>query len=194
MFARLASTAVRVHVDDLATGRLPPRCAITGHPSTDLVPVEERAREFRTGWLLLLFFGPFGIAAIVLLYLFARPGRGAGGLVPMHDSAIDAYNDCLRAGRRWALTLGIGFVAALGLTLVAGSTGQTWLTSFFGIVAGVAALSAIASLFVAESIADRRWISVELDGSGRWALLRGVHPEFAQDVIESARHDERSRR
>ncbi len=194
MFARPASTAVRVHVDDLAVGHLPPLCAITGRPSTDLVHFEEQAREFRAWWLLLLLFGPFGIAAIVLLYLFARPGRGAGGLIPLHDSAIDAYNDLLRAGRRWALTFGIGFVAALGLTIIGGNTDQPSLTAAFGTLAAIAAVAAISSLFIAEAIAQRRWLSLELDGSGRWVLVRGVHPDFARSVIETARRAEQRAR
>lgn len=193
MSTRPTSTAVRVHVDDLAVGRLPQLCAITGRPSTELVHFEEQSREFRAGWLVLLLLGPIGVAAIVALYLFSRPGRGAGGLIPLHDDAIEAYNTCLLAGRRWALTFAAGFVVAFVLTVVGGNTGQDWLSSTFGVFAAIAAIAAIGSLFVAETIASRRWITLELDGSGRWVLLRGVHPGFAHSVVQTARRDERSR-
>ena len=85
-------------------------------------------------------------------------------------------------------------VAAAPSTIIGAQAGQGWFAPMLGSVAFTLAVAAVGSLFVAEWIAQRRWISLELDGSGRWVLLRGVHPEFARSVVETVRRDaERSR-
>lgn len=53
------------------------------------------------------------------------------------------------------------------------------------------ALAAVAGGLVAYAIAfrvmGRRWVVVELDGSGRWAVLSNVHPLFVAAVWERYR-------
>lgn len=184
---------MRVHVDDLAVGRFPPRCAITGRPSTDLVHFEASGRELRAGWLLLLLLGPVGVAAIVSLYLFSGPGRRAGGLIPLHDDAIATYNGRLLAGRRWARRLGLASAAAIVLLLIGAQTGQTWYPPVLGTVAAGLALAAIGSLVVSAGLARSSWLTLQLDGSRRWVLVQGVHPGFAHAVVATAREREGSR-
>lgn len=58
-----------------------------------------------------------------------------------------------------------------------------------GFAIGIIVAGSAASL-AARAVARWRWVDVELDGSGRWAVLVGVHPRFAAAVREARRQEQ----
>jgi hypothetical protein len=173
---------VRVSVDDLAIGHLPPVCVKTGRRSDHLVPVEGSEAGFQPWWLLLLLLGPVGILAIVVLWATSsRPSR-VGGHVPVSAVALGAAEAATRLSRTAFVTSLVGLVAGIAL-LVGPGVGVAVPAPAAG-VAGVVVVVSLAVGVVAASVARRRWVDVRLDGSGRWALLGDVHPSFAAAVRE----------
>lgn len=170
-----STVRLRVSVDDLALGRFPAVCVKSGKPAETQVEIESSDGGFQPWWLLLILLGPLGILGIAGLWAIGRRPNRVGGLVPVSHHALDQYNGAVTASYRlFAVTI-VGIIAGLVLIPVGGG----------GLTAGVALivmLLGLASVLVARAVARHKWVDVELDGSGRWAVLIGVHPDFASAV------------
>lgn len=172
-----ASARAQVHVDDLVIGRLPPVCAITGEPTTELVEVESSRGGFQPWWLLLLFLGPLGIAAIAVLYVLGGRVERVSGTLPVSPAALAHYNAAVSVAQRTAIALAVLVVGGFaGLLLLDFRSSLPAL-----VVAGLAVLCVIV-LLGANAVAPSRWIDLSLDGSGRWVTVERAHPKFAEAV------------
>ncbi len=176
----------QVHVDDLVVGRVPPVCAITGVPTTNLVPVESARGGFQAWWLLLLFLGPLGIAAIAILYVLGGRTDQVSGVLPISPDAVEHYNAAVRLSRRAVLALVA--VIAFGLLLL----GLVDRAALGGPAIALAVVGGSAAVvwFGASIVAPSRWVDLRLDGSGRWVTVEGAHPAFAAAVLERYRSDD----
>lgn len=177
----------RVHVDDLAVGRFPDVCAVTGVPTANRVPVESSRGGFQPWWLLLLVFGPLGIVAIVVLAVLGSRVERVGGLLPVSDQAIDAYNRSLRAARRASWAMGGAVVGGFGL-LVLARAGSPLLGA---LVLGTVVVCLIAHV-VLSMLASARWLDLRIDASGRWVTVDRAHAGFAQAVRSEQHREARS--
>lgn len=187
----------RVPVDDFVVGDLPMVCARTGRPADGLVGVESREGVFQIWWLLLVFLGPFGIVAIVLLWTLARrPGR-VGGSVPMTHEALADQNRIIGLAN-WAGVVPIVAFAAGVAILLSPSSSLAWLPFSHEAVAVallvVALVGGMAMMVVTSGLANRRRVTVRLDGSGRWVEIRNVHGDFARAVDRQVRARHAARR
>lgn len=171
---------VRVSVDDLAVGRFPPVCVKSGAPAQLRVAVESSDGGFQPWWLLLLLLGPLGIVAIAVLWAFGRRTNRVGGIVPISVGALDDYNRAAGAARVLFAVALAGSAAGVALAALASGRDVGLLTTAAVAVIVVGLLGSV----VAKAGARRRWVDIELDGSGRWAVLIGVHPEFQAAVSE----------
>lgn len=163
--------AVSVFVDDAIRGDLPRVCAKTGEP-TDLVI---RMRQPVGGGLLplawlLVFFGPPGWAALLLVVLLAPAQEYLTVRVPETEASFSRE----RLLERWRLVaLGAGvafpFLGILGV----GVFPLLWLAS------GAAFVIAAGALHWAVW---RQSIGVSIDVTRRWVTLTGVHPDFVEAV------------
>lgn len=177
LLRRTTPTRVQVYVDDLVLGRVPNVCAITGEPTTELVQVESSRGGFQPWWLLLLFLGPIGIAAIAVLYVLGGRTERITGALPISPAALDHYNAAVRLARRTTVLLVVIVVGGVaGLAVLDVRTSLPALL-FVGLVG-----SCVIVLLGANVIAPSRWIDLRLDGSGRWVTVERAHPTFATAV------------
>lgn len=180
----------RVALDDFVVGDLPMICARTGRPADGLVEVDSRESAFQGWWLLLLLAGPFGIVAIALLWAFSPRLHRVGGFVPMTHDALDEQNRAI-GWANWAGAIPvIAFLAGAALLAMPG-TYFDWLPGGTApsamLLLLVALLGGFVVLAVSSTVANRRRVSVVLDGSGRWVELRNVHTDFARAVNRQVR-------
>lgn len=184
---RSTFTAARIHVDDLATGRVPGVCFRTGGVPDTMVQVESAKGSFQPWWLLLLFLGPIGIIAIVALWALAPRHNSVGGILPISREALDSYNRAVNAVRRtvW-IGLGVG-IAAIVLSTGLARDGGDGLAAAIAIVGVVLIILALAGSVVGGAFTDGRWVDVQLDGSGRWATVDRVHPDFVAAAMAQYR-------
>lgn len=181
---------VRVPVDDLVMGDLPPVCARTGRGADGLVEVRSDESGFQVWWFFLLVFGPLGIVAIVILSALSRPGR-TSGLIPMSHQALAEQGRLVAIGN-WAWAIPPAALLAGGALLLA----PDLLGAAPAVGVGVLVLGLIGGFLVmsiASLLVGRRTVRVRLDGSGRWVELRNVHPSFAVAVDRQTRARHRAR-
>lgn len=176
-YAPVGSVA-RIHIDDLALGRGPDVCAVTGVPSQHRVEVSSREGGFSPWWLLLVFLGPIGWVGLALLLALARrPGR-VSGVLTICPEALDRYNAMVRLSTRSMATAMVSLLGGVfGLLVLQRAGVETATLAAIGIFA-VVAVSVVVALG-ASIAAPYRWIDLELDGSGRWVTVRRVHPTYA---------------
>ncbi|MDQ4134170.1 MAG: hypothetical protein M3179_13445 [Actinomycetota bacterium] len=179
---------VRVSVDDLAVGRFPEVCVKTGEPTRLHAQVEGSDGGFQGWWLLLLLLGPLGIVAVVLLWALGRRTNRVGGELPFSAAALENYNLAARMARAFATMALAGMALGVGALAIQKGTGAEFLGRVAIVMIVLGALASIA----ARVVAAWRWVDVDLDGSGRWAVLTGVHPEFAAAVRQQYRNERAS--
>ena len=159
---------VTVFVDDVVQGHLPYVCAKTGAPADGLERIE-RSIGGSGFWILLIFLGPIGWIALFALSLINS--RTLTVRIPMSFAAINHE----RMLRRTRMIAAIATIAAVvGAIAVKHQPGRG------GFVVLAAAAFLIAVVFhvrVQFAIVD-----VDLDASGRWVTLRGVHANFVHAV------------
>ena len=177
-----------VPVDDYVTGDLPAVCARSGAAADGLVEVRDSPAQ--AWWILLVFLGPIGIAAIAVLFALHQRRR-ITGFVPMTHGALAAQNRLHRVGTlAWLVPfalLGLGVVALL----VTGFGPFDRFVALGGLV--LLALAVVGGILVlggVEVLSARRAVHARLDGSGRWVEIRNAHPAF----VEAARQQTLDRR
>lgn len=159
---------VTVFVDDVVQGHLPYVCAKTGAPADGLERIE---KSMGGSWfsILLIFFGPIGWIALIALSVVGN--KTLTVRLPMSVAAIN-YERMLRRVRMVAALATIA--AGAGAIAVDQQPGR----------GGFVVLAAMAfALTVAFHVRVQfALIDVDLDASGRWVTLRGVHANFVKAV------------
>jgi hypothetical protein len=172
--------AVSVFVDDAILRRLPLVCAKTGKPTDQVIRMQRPVAGGISGWalVLLLFLGPIGLVALVVLAILSPGAEYLTVRVPQAPEAFD-HERRLERSRLASLIAGVALLAmgALGV----GMFPVLWL------VAGLAFLGAAAALH-GKVLGER--IGVSLDASRRWVTLTNVHPAF---VAAAQREDSAGR-
>ena len=163
--------AVSVFVDDAIRGRLPLVCATTGQPADLVVRMRQPVGGGMPGaaWLL-VFLGPVGIVALVVVALVCRAPEYLTVRVPQTEAAYQRER-LLGRLRSGACVLG---VATLAYGIV-----RPGLFPVMWLVLGVGFLLAGMGL---HAMVYFRTVGVGLDASRRWVTLTGVHPEFVRAV------------
>jgi hypothetical protein len=162
--------AVSVFVDDAVRGRLPLVCAKTGEPTDLMIRIrEEVGRSLGMAWLL-VFLGPPGWVALVLVSLMGANSEYLTVRIPETEWAYDREKT-LERFRLAAFAFGM-------LTIFYGIF-RPGLFPALWLVLGVAFLLAALALHI---IVQRQAIGIHLDASRRWVTLSGVHPSFVRAI------------
>lgn len=164
--------SVEVFVDDAVRGDLPYLCAKTGRPADGVQRMSVPVRTLGAAWLL-VFVGPIGW--IVLAVLATRGGDRLTVRLPWSHAAADAERSAARIRTMSLLVAAAALIADVGLGP--------------DVVLGVVFLLAIAAAAAWHLAVQFRRIGIDLDASGRWVILRGVAPEFADAVEDEQRRD-----
>jgi hypothetical protein len=161
--------AVSVFVDDAVRGRLPPVCVKTGEP-TDFVVLtrQEVGRSAGLAWLL-VFLGPPGWIALVLVTMMGSNSEYLTVRLPQTPAARNREN--LLERRRLAAIAGL-CIPMLGLVRP-GPFPLLWWALLAAVFATVVAL---------QVLITRQRIGIFLDASRRWVTLTRVHPDFVRAV------------
>lgn len=183
---------VAVFVDDAVRGTLPGVCVKDGVATADQMVVRDEVGDravLGLAWLLLLA-GPLGWLGLLIMST-ARSGRGEvlTVQVPMSEQAYQR----LLAGRRLrrrAVLVGVlgGLLALVALTSSNTTTGDAFQWRALGLIAALAVVGAILTLFIADHRLRNATIQVDLDASRRWVTLSRVHPAF---VAACQAHEQR---
>jgi len=173
---------VAVFVDDAVRGTLPGVCVKDGVATADQMVVRDEVGDravLGLAWLLLLA-GPLGWLGLLIMST-ARSGRGEvlTVQVPMSEQAYQR----LLAGRRLrrrAVLVGVlgGLLALVALTSSNRTTGDAFQWRALGLIAALAVVGAILTLFIADHRLRNATVQVDLDASRRWVTLSRVHPAF----------------
>jgi len=170
-------STVTVFVDDAVQGHLPMVGATDGAPAEGLHRIHTSIGG-SSGWLwLLIFLGPIGWILLIALSLAGGSGRDLMVRLPYTHDALRRE----RAMFRDAVVAGVVMVGAvIGLLAVGFATdsGSQVRHTLMVMLAVVAIGAAIATAALGFRYTLHR-PGIELDASGRWVTLRGVHPAFA---------------
>jgi uncharacterized protein YacL len=158
--------SVSVFVDDAVQGNLPGVCLRTGGPANRLVKHESGVGGAGAS-LLLIFLGPVGWIALVILATWRREVLTVW--LPYSDAAI-AREQLPRQVRTAGL---IGAVVSILLAVTMSSVAAIWVV--LAVLCGVAALVANIVLYWGAP-------GIRLDASRRWVTLTNVHADFAASV------------
>jgi hypothetical protein len=171
----------RVFVDDAVRGDLPDLCVKDGVPAGGgrLTLTEEVTGRGLGLWWLLVFLGPIGWIALVVVAAGSR-GETLTVTLPFGTDARERYLEA-RRGRRTVVAVGIPVGASL---LLASLLGAPPGFAVLGLV--VLGVTLVAGM-VFEYRIGQALVGVDLDASRRWVTLRAVHPAFARAVAESTR-------
>jgi hypothetical protein len=174
-----------IWIDDVVTGRLPAVCVKSGRPADTWVRDEAEVSGPSLWMLLLVFLGPIGWIALVVMLV---AGVGRQRITVELPFARDAL-DTLKAARTHRRRAGFG-VAVVGLVGVLSPLGGMSFGGITLIEALVAtAILAVVALAISHVRLSSLEVGVSLDASGRWVTLKGVSDEFAA----MARADQRRR-
>ena len=186
-------STVTVFVDDAVQGHLPMVGATDGAPAEGLHRIHTSIGG-SSGWLwLLVFFGPIGWILLIALSL-GGSGRDLMVRLPYTHDALrrerSMFRDAVVAGAVMVGAAVAAFVAYLGPT-PRSNVRETLML----LCAAIAVAAAIATAALGFRSTTHR-PGIELDASGRWVTLRGVHPAFADacSAAGSRRRDTLDRR
>jgi hypothetical protein len=171
---------VTVFIDDVVLGRLPSLCVKEGIPTQDRLTVRDATSGsgFGFGWLL-IFLGPIGWVGLFIMMAITR--SGVTGRLPFCEFAYRRLVILQRMQTVWLVAVGV-----LTLLAVAGLVVHRGTYTAASIALGTAAVAALVKAVFETRQLRRAEVHLELDTSGRWVTLSGVHPEFAAAVAEAA--------
>jgi len=183
-------SAVTVFVDDAVQGHLPMVGVSDGAPADGLHRIHQSIGG-TSGWaFLLLFLGPIGWIALVLVLVFGGSGRQLVVRLPYTRDGLEAER------RRFRTSV------VAGLVIVAATVG--WFATFIGptprsnvretlmLLCGAVAIGAVVATVVLAIRYSVARPGIELDASGRWVTLRHVSPAFVTACSERSRDRSRS--
>ena len=165
--------AVSVFVDDAIRGRLPLVCVKTGEPADLTIRMQQPVGgQMGPVYLLLLFLGPLGIAALVFLALVGPKPEYLTVRVPQTDAA---WRHERQLERLRLVAFGAGVALCLGAVIRPIMLPGVWL-ALGAILLVAAAASHIAVL--------HQQTGVSIDVTRRWVTFSNVHPRFVEAVEE----------
>ena len=175
------STAT-VFVDDAVQGHLPMIGVTDGAPAEGLHRIHLTIGG-PSGWLwLLIFLGPVGWIALVALAAFGS-GRRFTVRLPYTHAALRHEQTQLRAAVVAGLVLAASVIT--WIVAMAGPSPRSNVRETLVLLLGVTAIVAlIATLTFAARYSMAR-PGIDLDASGRWVTLSGVHPAFASACADA---------
>ncbi len=157
---------VTAFVDDYVLGKLPSVCVVSGLSTPSQLRQRTTVRGPGPAWMLLLLLPPLGWLAFFLVMIGHRQSSLTGHL-PLSD---DAWADITRL-RRMSVAAAVGGFLGLLLAMLAPEV-------FVPVILALA-LSAMVGGLLTYLRSRARLPGIELDASGRWVSLQGVHPAFA---------------
>lgn len=173
-------SAATVFVDDAVQGHLPYVCVRTGQPANGLHRIHKTIGG-SSGWLwLLIFLGPFGWMFLIAALVFSGSSRQLLVRLPYSSEALNRERGEFRAAVGAGFAMFVGFVAAL-VAMVGGTPHSHVRETIMYFLIASTVCAAIATFALALRYSLRR-PGIELDASGRWVTLRGVHRDFADAV------------
>lgn len=173
-------SAATVFVDDAVQGHLPYVCVRTGQPADGLHRIHKTIGG-SSGWLwLLIFLGPFGWMFLIAALVFSGSSRQLVVRLPYSYAAVDQERREFRA----AVVAGVAMVGS-AVAMVIALTGPTPRSqvreTVIYVLITATICAAIATFAFALRYSSHR-PGIELDASGRWVNLTGVHPNFARVI------------
>lgn len=173
-------SAVTVFVDDAVQGHLPMTCVRTGQPAEGLHRIH-KAIGGASGWLwLLIFLGPFGWFFLIAALVFSGSARQLLVRLPYSHDALN------RERREFRSAIGAGMLmvascVAMVISLLGPSPRSHVRETIIYLLITTTVGAAIATFALALRYSSRH-PGIELDASGRWVTLHGVHRNFADAV------------
>jgi hypothetical protein len=179
-------STVTVFVDDAVQGHLPMIGVTDGAPAEGLHRIDLTIGS-PSGWLwLLIFLGPIGWIVLLALAAFGS-GRRFTVRLPSTRAALRHQQMQLRAAVAAGLVLAASVIA--WIVAMAGPSPRSNVRETLVVLLGATAVAAlIATLVFAVRYSWAR-PGIDLDASGRWVTLSGVHPAFASACADAARRN-----
>jgi hypothetical protein len=169
---------VTVFIDDVVLGRLPSLCVKEGIPTESRLTVRDATSGTGLGFAwLLIFLGPPGWIGLFIMTAIIR--GGVTGKLPFCEFAYRRLIILQRMQTVWFVAFGV-----LGLLALAGALVHRATYAAGAIALGAAAVAALIKAVVETRRLRRAEVHLELDTSGRWVTISGVHPDFAAAVAD----------
>lgn len=176
----MSTTAV--FVDDAVQGHVPYICVKTGEPADGLHRIHKTIGG-TSGWAwLLIFLGPVGWLFLLAGLIFGGRSRQLLVRLPYSYNALHREHSQFRA----TVVAGIGMVVS-AVAMVIALTGPTPRSQVRETVIYLLIAATVCAAITTFVLAIRYSLcrpGIELDASGRWVTLRGVHPNFARAVAD----------
>jgi hypothetical protein len=172
---------VTVFIDDVVLGRLPSVCVKEGVPTADRLRVRDATGGSGLGfaWLLVVL-GPIGWVGMFIIAAIGRSGvRNVTGRLPFCEFAYRRLVVLQRMQTVWTVVSVILVVLA-----VTGIAIHSAASEAAAVALGAAALAAIVKTGLETRQLRRAEVRLQLDGSGRWVTLHGVHPDFVTAMAD----------
>jgi hypothetical protein len=164
---------VTVFIDDVVTGRLPSVCVKEGVPTEDRLTVRDATGGSGLGfaWLLVVL-GPVGWVGLFIIAAISR--KGLTGRLPFCEFAYRRLVVLQRMQTVWFVATGLLVMLAFAAVEIQSSASKA-----AAVALAVAAVAALIKAVLETRRVRQAEVHMELDGSGRWVTLSGVHPDFA---------------
>jgi hypothetical protein len=175
-------SAVTVFVDDAVQGHLPMVGVTDGAPADGMHRIHQSIGG-TSGWaFLLLFLGPIGWIALVLVLVFGGSARQLVVRLPYTRDGLDAE----RRRFRVAVVAGLVMVASMvgWFATFVGPTPRSNVRETLMLLCGAVAIGAVVTTVVLAIRYSLARPGIELDASGRWVTLRHVSPAFVAACAE----------
>ena len=169
-----------VFVDDVVQGRLPMVCVRTGEPADGLHRIHQTIDGGSPWAFLLIFLGPLGWMFLIVSMVFNGRSRQLLVRLPYSHHGLAREQSEFRA----AVVSGAAMVAS-AIAMVIALTGPTPRSqvreTVVFLLVGATLLAAVSTIALGIRYSLHR-PGIELDASGRWVTLRGIHPNFARAI------------
>ena len=169
-------STVTVFVDDAVQGHLPMVGATDGAPAEGLHRIHLTVGGPSLLLLLLIFVGPIGWIMLIALSA-SRSGRAFTVRLPYTHAALRRERTTYRA----AVVAGAVFLgsATAWVFAMTGPSPRSNVRETMILLLGAGAIAALVATVALGARYSLARPGIELDASGRWVTLRGVHPAFA---------------
>ncbi len=169
-----------VFVDDAVQGHLPMVCVRTGEPADGLHRIHQTIGGGSPWAFLLVFLGPLGWLVLFAGLLFGGRSRQLLVRLPYSHDGLRWEQGQFRAAVLSGLAMVVGAIA-LVVALTGPAPRSQVRETVILLVAGATVCAFVATFALGIRYSFGR-PGIELDASGRWVTLRGVHPNFVRAV------------
>lgn len=168
---------VKVFVQDAMAGNLPAVCVKDGTSAVGVLPVRAQIDSGTAGlgWVwLLLFLGPPGWLALMVVVLWRRPSGGVVVQVPYSSGARRRLVRTRVTERVAVVSVLVLMLGEIIILLVDPPTAALLSTLAVGIMAVAAVVTVVSALRLGSMEVRAR-----IDRSGQWVVLSEVNSDFA---------------